>query len=85
MEKEMKIEGDICEIQDLYVAAFLKVKGCKLKEALRNPVRNFVYFYFEGKDQIKKLLPFYYNGDENICASDFVNAVRDLKSLIKSV
>ncbi len=75
----MNYEGDLFVTKDFYFACFLKAKGIKLERAFKEA--NKVFFYFKGKQEIKKLMQFYFNGNENVVAIDFVNAIRDLKTL----
>ena len=75
----MNLEGDIFETKDFYFACFLKAKGLRLERTFKEG--NIIFFYFKGKQEIKELIQRYFNGSESVVAVNFVNAIRDLKTL----
>lgn len=78
--------------KDLYFAAFLHVKGQRIKKlekyggALRE--QNPVYFIFEGKQKCERLEGIFWNGrepDANVNVRDYTTAIRDLRARAFSV
>lgn len=72
-------EGDLFVTKDFYFACFLKTKGMKLEKAFKEG--NIVFFSFQGKKEIQGLLQSFFNGSELVIAVNFINAIRDLKTL----
>ena len=64
---------------DLYLSAFLKARGMRLKDKLRNG--NKFVFIFDDRDDRKELIQeFFNNGTVNI--TSFKNAIQDLKTMV---
>lgn len=78
----MTVTTETYRTSDLYLSAFLKAKGMRLKDKLRNGSK-FV-FIFEDRDDRKDLIQEFFNdGTVNITA--FKNAVQDLKTMVFNV
>ena len=69
--------------RDYYIASFLKAKGFKL--AATNKKGRDIYFIFEGKEEIEKILPGFYSGTEKVVAIDLTTAIRNIKSLLHNI
>lgn len=65
--------------KDFYLACFFHAKGIKLERALKEGT--IIYFYFDNKQELKKLTQNYFNGTESVIAIEFVNAITNLKTL----
>ena len=64
---------------DLYLSAFLKARGMRLKDKFRNG--NKFVFIFDDRDDRKELLQeFFHDGSVSITA--FKNAIQDLKTMV---
>lgn len=64
---------------DLYLSAYLKSKGMKLRDKCRNG--NKFVFVFDDRDDRKELIQEFFNdGLVNITA--FKNAIQDLKTMV---
>jgi hypothetical protein len=44
-----------------------------------------IYFIFEGKEEIEKILPGFYKGTEKVIAIDLTTAIRNIKSLLHNI
>ena len=79
----MKSDSDIFETRDFYLACFLKTKGLKLVEVIRNG--KVAIFYFKSPEKINQIITSLYNGTEKVSAISFINSIRDLKALIHNI
>jgi hypothetical protein len=70
------------ETTDLYLASFLKARGMKLADIVRDGRR--ATFVFEDQPQRHELIIGYY-GDELVSVSAFKNALQDLKAATYNV
>ena len=66
---------------DLYFASFLKTVGCLLVEIQEERGKKFFVFNDES-GLISKIQIEFVNGATKIVAKDFINNIRDLKTLI---
>ena len=64
---------------DLYLSAFLKARGMRLKDKQRNG-HKFV-FIFDDRDDRKELIQEFFN-DGNVNVNMFKNAIQDLKTMV---
>jgi hypothetical protein len=71
--------SNIFRTSDLYLSAYLRVRGISLI-GTEGP-RNRVVFLFEDKEEIQKFIADYYNNGL-VGALDFKNYVRELKTLV---
>ena len=69
--------------RDYYIASFLKAKGFKLVDTDKKGKD--IYFIFEGKEEIEKILPGFYNGTEKVIAIELTTAIRNIKSLLHNI
>jgi len=67
---------------DLYLSAFLKAKGMKLKDKQKNG--NKYIFIFEDRSDRKELIQEFFN-DGTVSISAFKNALQDLKTMVFNV
>lgn len=68
-------------IQDLYLAAYLKYKGFEICDLEKNNVG--MSFVFIDKPERKEVMISYVNGKDNVIVKDFINILKDLKTLVK--
>lgn len=64
---------------DLYLSAFLKARGMKLKDKRRNG--NKFVFIFDDRDDRKELIQEFFN-DGMVSITAFKNAIQDLKTMV---
>jgi len=77
----MNLNTRIYKTSDLYFASFLKTVGCNLIDLEES--KNKKFFVFENESGlIAKIQLEFINGTTKIIAKDFINNIRDLKSLI---
>jgi len=79
----MRTGNKTFETRDFYIAAFLKAKDIKLIRAVREG--RLSTFYFVRISGIDELIVNFYNYSEMVCANEFKNAIRDLKSLTYNI
>ncbi len=84
MEKMKEIVIDATfTTSDLYLSAFLKAKGMKLIDQVRDDNKK-THFVFEDRKDRKKLIQEYFNnGSVNI--TDFKNCLQDLKTIVFNI
>jgi len=75
--------GRLKPISDLYILAYLEVRGVrylKIDGGIGNPKK---IFYYEDTDEFKNVLDEYrYNKAVQISGREFANAVKDMKTII---
>ena len=81
--EEAKQDSNQYSTRDYYIASFLKARGFKLVATNKNG--RDVYFIFEGKEEIEKILPGFYNGTEKVIAIELTTAIRNIKSLLHNI
>lgn len=64
---------------DLYLSAFLKAKGMKLKDKFRTG--NKFVFIFDDRNDRKELIQEFFN-DGSVSITAFKNAIQDLKTMV---
>jgi len=64
---------------DLYLSAFLKARGMRLKDKFRNG--NKFVFIFDDRDDRKELIQEFFN-DGSVSITAFKNAIQDLKTMV---
>jgi hypothetical protein len=69
--------------KDYYIASFLTAKGFKLTGTNKNG--RDIYFVFDDKGKIEKVLPGFYNGTETVSALSMVTAIRNIKSMLHNI
>lgn len=79
---EKKESNPLYRTPDLYLAAFLKIKGLIFDGSERERGRTF--FIFQQKDNTEELIRGYYN-DAAVPVLAYKGALRDLKSIIMEV
>lgn len=68
---------------DLYLSAFLKAKGMKLIDQIREDNKK-IRFVFEDSKHKKELIQEYFNnGSVNV--TDFKNALQDVKTIVFNI
>lgn len=67
---------------DLYLSAFLKAKGLRLHDKLRDG-NKFVFIFDDRCDRQQLIKDFFNDGTVNITA--FKNAIQDLKTMVFNV
>ncbi len=67
------------ETSDLYLSAFLKARGMRLKDKFRNG--NKFVFIFDDRDDRKELIQEFFN-DGTVSITAFRNAIQDLKTMV---
>ena len=67
---------------DLYLSAFLKARGMRLKDKFRNG--NKFVFIFDDRDDRKELIQEFFN-DGSVSITAFKNAIQDLKTMVFNV
>jgi hypothetical protein len=67
------------ETSDLYLSAFLKARGMRLKDKFRNG--NKFVFIFDDRDDRKELIQEFFN-DGTVSITAFKNAIQDLKTMV---
>ncbi len=77
---EIKRDFNQYSTKDYYIASFLKAWSFKLVST--NKKGKDVYFIFEDKEKIEKILPRFYNGTEKVIAIDLIGAIRNIKSML---
>ena len=80
---EIKKDSNQYSTRDYYIASFLKARGFKLMATDKKGKD--VYFIFEGKEEIEKILPGFYNGTEKVVAIELTTAIRNIKSLLHNI
>lgn len=79
---ERKESNQSFKTPDLYLAAFLKIRGLILNGSERE--RGRVFFIFQQEDVIEGMIKDYYN-DAAVPVLTYKAALRDLKSIIMEV
>ena len=80
--KEFVIEAPFMT-SDLYLSAFVKAKGMKLIDQIRDGGKK-IHFVFEDSKNRKIFIQEYFNnGSVNI--TDFKNALQDLKTIVFNI
>ena len=64
---------------DLYLSAFLKARGMRLKDKFRTG--NKFVFIFDDRDDRKELIQEFFN-DGSVSITAFKNAIQDLKTMV---
>lgn len=85
MERIMRImipNSNTYRTSDLYLSAFLKAKGLRLRDKLKDGSR-FV-FIFDDRPDRQELIQEFFN-DGTIGITTFKNALQDLKTLVFNV
>ena len=77
----MNLNTKTFKTSDLYFAAFLKTVGCPLLETTKEGNKKF-FVFDNGSGLIAKIQIEFVNGVSQIVAKDFINNIRDLKTLI---
>jgi hypothetical protein len=67
------------QTSDLYLSAFLKAKGMRLKDKFRSGDK-FIFIFDEREDRKELIQEFFNDGLVGITA--FKNAIQDLKTLV---
>jgi hypothetical protein len=67
------------ETSDLYLSAFLKARGMRLKDKFRNG--NKFVFIFDDRGDRKELIQEFFN-DGSVSITAFKNAIQDLKTMV---
>jgi len=80
---EIKKDFNSYSTKDYYIASFLIAKGFKL--ASTNKKGREIFFVFEGREKIEKVLPGFYNGIEKVSALSLVTAIRNIKSMLHNI
>ena len=76
----MKIQNtNTYRTSDLYLSAFLKARGMRLKDKRRNG--NKFIFIFDDRDDRKELIQEFFN-DGMVSITAFKNAIQDLKTMV---
>jgi len=83
LTEEIKRDSNQYSTRDYYIASFLKAKGFVL--VATDKKGKDIYFIFEGKKEIEKILPGFYNGTEKVIAIELTTAIRNLKSLLHNI
>ena len=83
LSNETKRDLNQYSTKDYYISSFLKAKGFKLLATDKKGKD--IYFIFEGKEEIEKTLPGFYNGTEKVIAIDMVTAIRNIKSMLHNI
>ena len=83
LTEEIKRDVNQYSTRDYYIASFLKARGFKLVDTAKRGKD--VYFIFEGKEEIEKILPGFYNGTEKVIAIELTTAKRNIKSLLHNI
>ena len=80
---ETKQDSGQYSTRDYYIASFLKARGFKLIST--NKKGREVYFLFDNREKVEKILPGFYNGTESVIAIDLVAAIRNIKSMLHNI
>ena len=67
------------QTSDLYLSAFLKAKGMRLKDKFKSGDK-FIFIFDEREDRKELIQEFFNDGLVNITA--FKNAIQDLKTMV---
>lgn len=68
---------------DYYIASFLTAKGFNIIATNKNGKE--IYFLFDGKEKIEKILPGFYNRTEKVVTIDLITAIRNIKSMLHNI
>ena len=79
----MNMKTSMFSTRDFYLACFLKAKNVRLLRTERRG--SILVFFFEDSGEIRQMITGFYNDQEEVPASRFVNAIRDLKALVHNV
>lgn len=82
INKNGEKKNNVYPVSDFYLAAFLKARGLKLLETIREGRR--VTFIFEDRADRTTLTKDFYN-DGSVQVNPFIHAIQDLKSIIYNV
>ena len=70
---------EIYKTSDLYLSAYLKAKGLRLKD--KHQTGNKFVFIFEDRDDREQLIRDFFN-DGTVSITAFKNAIQDLKTMV---
>ena len=76
----MNMKTGMFSTRDFYLACFLKARNIRLISTERKG--NILVFFFEDSGEIRQMITGFYSDQEEVPASRFVNAIRDLKALV---
>jgi hypothetical protein len=76
----MNMKNGMFSTRDFYLACFLKARDVRLVRTERRG--SILVFFFEDSGEIRQMITGFYNDQEEVPASRFVNAIRDLKALV---
>ena len=79
----MNMKTGMFSTRDFYLACFLKARDVRLTRTERRG--SIVVFFFEDSGELKQLIARFYSNEEEVPASRFVNAIRDLKALVHNI
>ena len=79
----MNMKTGLFSTRDFYLACFLKARDVRLIRTERRG--SILVFFFEDSGEIRQMIARFYNNQEEVPASRFVNAIRDLKALVHNV
>ena len=79
----MNMKTGMFSTRDFYLACFLKARNVKIAHTERRG--SILVFFFEDSGEVRQLITGFYNDQEEVPASRFVNAIRDLKALVHNV
>jgi len=68
---------------DLYLSAFLKARGIKLIDQIRDDNKKIRFVFEDSKDRKRLIQEYFNNGSVNI--TDFKNALQDLKTIVFNI
>jgi len=68
---------------DLYLSAFLKARGIKLIDQIRDDNKKIRFVFEDRKDRKRLIQEYFNNGSVNI--TDFKNALQDLKTIVFNI
>ena len=71
------------ETPDMYIAAYLKAKGFRLTGSDKKGAQ--VYFYFSNSSAAHEAVKRLFRGAEHVVAIDFINAVKNIKSILYNI
>jgi len=77
------VKTNTFEIKDMYTAAYLKAKGFKLIRSDKKGAQ--VYFYFNDSSAAHEAVRKLFRDNETVVALDFINAVKNIKSIIHNI
>ncbi|MBN2073625.1 MAG: hypothetical protein JW770_06750 [Actinobacteria bacterium] len=79
----MNMKTGMFSTRDFYLACFLKARDIRLIRTERRG--SILVFFFEDSGKLQQMIARFYSNEEEVPASRFVNAIRDLKALVHNV